>query len=81
MESRGRGISAYHVSLALMLNMTGMSISISVNTDDPGALDCTMDSEFQLLIENFGFGEVEFSRIFADSLAARFAPELRYPRP
>jgi adenosine deaminase len=53
-------------------------ISVSVNTDDPGAFGNTMDGEFRLLHETFGFGEPEFSRIFRDSLAARFAPELKY---
>jgi adenosine deaminase len=55
-------------------------LSISVNTDDPGAFGSTMDGEFRLLHDTFGFGEAEFDRIFGDSLAARFAPKLRYLR-
>jgi hypothetical protein len=39
-----------------------------------------MDGEFRLLHDTFGFGEAEFDRIFGDSLAARFAPKLRYLR-
>jgi adenosine deaminase len=53
-------------------------IGVSVNTDDPGAFGNTMDGEFRILHETFGFREPEFSRIFHDSLAARFAPELKY---
>jgi aminodeoxyfutalosine deaminase len=53
-------------------------ISVSVNTDDPGAFGSSMDGEFRLLHETFGFGEPEFAHIFRDSLAARFAPELKY---
>jgi len=57
-----------------------VGVSVSVNTDDPGAFGSTMDGEFRLLRETFGLGEAEFARIFRDSLSARFAPELRYFR-
>ncbi|HXH21693.1 MAG TPA: adenosine deaminase family protein [Dehalococcoidia bacterium] len=53
-------------------------VSISVNTDDPGAFGSTMDGEFRLLHETFGFGEAEFAHIFEASLAARFASKLKY---
>ena len=53
-------------------------LSVSVNTDDPGAFESSMDGEFRLLRDTFSLGEVEFARIFRDSLAARFAPELKY---
>ena len=55
-------------------------VSLSVNTDDPGAFGSSMTGEFSLLHETFGFGEPDFARIFRDSLAARFAPDLRYLR-
>jgi len=53
-------------------------LSVSVNTDDPGALANTMEGEFRLLHDTFGLAEAEFARIFRDSLTARFAPKLRY---
>jgi adenosine deaminase len=53
-------------------------LSISVNTDDPGAFGNSMTGEFTLLHETFGFGEAEFTRIFQDSLSARFEANLKY---
>jgi adenosine deaminase len=68
-------IDAHPIARAL-----AAGVSLSVNTDDPGAFASTMDAEFGLLHHGFGFTEADFARIFRDSLAARFAPELRYRR-
>jgi adenosine deaminase len=54
-----------------------LGLSFSVNTDDPGPFECRMASEYELLAEVFGFDERDFEQIYANSLAARFQPELR----
>ncbi|MGD9100617.1 MAG: hypothetical protein PVF45_09050, partial [Anaerolineae bacterium] len=54
-----------------------LGLNFSVNTDDPGPFECSMASEYALLAEVFGFGEQDFERIYANSLAARFQPNLR----
>ena len=53
-------------------------IQFSLNTDDPGAFGCSMTSEYKQAAEIFGFTEEDMRQIFRNSLAARFAPELRY---
>jgi adenosine deaminase len=58
-----------------------LGLSFSVNTDDPGAFGSSMESEYRLLAENFGYREADFERVYRDSLNARFAPKLRYPAP
>jgi adenosine deaminase len=49
-----------------------LGLSFSVNTDDPGIFECSMESEFDLLARVFGFEESDFQKIYANSLAARF---------
>ncbi|MEX0785260.1 MAG: hypothetical protein WD939_01355 [Dehalococcoidia bacterium] len=56
-----------------------LQLSFSVNTDDPGAFECSMESEFDLLRDLFGFDDAAFERIARNALAARFQPELRGP--
>jgi adenosine deaminase len=58
-----------------------LGLSFSINSDDPGAFDCTPGSESRLLAERFGFTEEDFAAIYRNSLAARFQPALRYPMP
>ena len=55
-----------------------LGLSFSINTDDPGAFQCSMESEFKLLEEQFGFQDEDFEKIRRDSLGARFQPALRY---
>ncbi len=55
-----------------------LGLNFGVNTDDPGPFECSLESEFQLLSERFGFGEADFRRIFENSLNARFQPALRH---
>jgi adenosine deaminase len=57
---------------------TELGVSFSINTDDPGAFACSLETEYRLLAETFGFGAVHFQKVFQDSLAARFQPNLRY---
>ena len=54
-----------------------LGMNFSINTDDPGAFLCSMDSEYALLVEKFGFQVQDFERIYHHTLAARFQPELR----
>jgi adenosine deaminase len=54
-----------------------LGLSFSINTDDPGAFECSMTSECALLADLFGFSESDFDRIRENSLAARFQPRLR----
>jgi adenosine deaminase len=56
-----------------------LGVSFSINTDDPGAFGCSMESEHRLLAKTFGFGATDFHKVFQNSLAARFQPKLRYP--
>jgi adenosine deaminase len=54
-----------------------LGLSFSVNTDDPGPFECSLESEYALLAETFGFDEGDWQRIYDNSLAARFQPNLR----
>jgi aminodeoxyfutalosine deaminase len=53
-------------------------LSFSINTDNPGAFGCSLESEYQLLADSIGFTAANFQTIFRHSLAARFQPKLRY---
>jgi adenosine deaminase len=55
-----------------------LGIKFSLNTDDPGAFGCSMTTEYERAAEAFGFTREDFREIFRNSLAARFAPKLRY---
>lgn len=55
-----------------------LGMNYSINTDDPGIFECSMNSEYQLLANAFGFSEDEFRRIYQNSLNARFQEKLRY---
>jgi adenosine deaminase len=54
-------------------------LNFSVNTDDPGAFECSLSTEYGRVADNFGFSGGDFSAIFRQSLSARFARNLRYP--
>jgi aminodeoxyfutalosine deaminase len=56
----------------------GLGIGFSVNTDDPGAFNCSLASEYDTLINEFAFGIEDFTNIFENSLRARFEPKLRF---
>jgi adenosine deaminase len=49
-----------------------LDLNFSINTDCPGVFECSMESEYELLSEIFGFGDSDFQRIFTNSLEARF---------
>jgi adenosine deaminase len=54
-----------------------LGLNFSINTDDPGPFECSMESEYELLTSVFGFGESDLRRICCNSLEARFQPNLR----
>lgn len=49
-----------------------LGLRFSVNTDDPGPFGNSMESEYALLQNVFGFTEDDLGRVFAHSAAARF---------
>jgi adenosine deaminase len=49
-----------------------LGLSFSINTDNPGAFGCSMNSEFQLAADLWDFGPVEFEALFHQAWAARF---------
>lgn len=55
-----------------------LGMSVSINTDDPGIFECSLESEFRLVEQVFGFRDEDFERMRADALSARFQPVLRY---
>jgi adenosine deaminase len=54
-----------------------LGLNISVNTDDPGPFECSMNSEYDLLQSMFGFTEDDFKVIYNNSIGARFQKNLR----
>lgn len=61
-------LAEHPISRARELNM-----SYSVNTDDPGAFGCSITSEYQLLVDRFGFSQQDLEQITDNALAAGFA--------
>jgi len=57
-----------------------LGLNFSVNTDDPGPFECSMESEYELLARVFGFDDDDFERLYARTLEARFQPALRIGR-
>ncbi len=51
-----------------------------MNTDDPGPFLNSMTSEYQVLVNTFGFDEADFQRIYANTLSARFSARAIIPR-
>jgi adenosine deaminase len=56
-----------------------LGLSVSVNSDIPGPLGCSLTSECELLAHVFGFTADDFAWLRANALAARFQPVLRGP--
>ncbi len=68
-----KDMASHPIGLARDLKM-----NFSINTDDPGAFDCDMNSEFALVAGTFHFGDEDFAAVATNSLAARFQPNLRF---
>jgi adenosine deaminase len=54
-----------------------LGLNYSINTDDPGPFECSLESEYTLVADTFGFDARDWQRIFTNSLSARFQPDLR----
>ncbi len=50
-----------------------LGIEFSINTDDPGPFECSLNSEFDLVRRTFGFNASDFDKVFESSMRARFA--------
>jgi len=55
-----------------------LGMNFSLSTDNPGAFECSLTSEFQLAMEALAFQPDDFNTVFRNSLSARFQPKLRY---
>jgi adenosine deaminase len=49
-----------------------LGLDFSVNTDDPGPFENSMDGEHALLARTFGFGPDDFRKLYENTFAARF---------
>lgn len=49
------------------------NLSFSINTDDPGAFECSMTSELHLVADRFGWSSDDLRAIHARTVAAGFA--------
>lgn len=50
-----------------------LGVEFSINTDDPGPFECSLNSEFDLVRRTFGFSASDFDNVFESSMRARFA--------
>lgn len=50
-----------------------LGMNYSVSTDDPAPFGCTMNSEYALLVREFGFGPDDFAAIHRNALRSSFA--------
>ena len=57
-------------------NAKDLGINFGINTDDPGPLQCSMESEYRLLANIFKFDDSDFHNIMSNSLSARFQSKL-----
>jgi adenosine deaminase len=49
-----------------------LGLNFSINTDDPGTFECTLESEYRLAVEQFGFAFEDLERVTASALRSRF---------
>lgn len=60
-----------------ILQAKALGLSFSVNTDDPGVFESSLEAEYELLASAFSFDGGDFERLYANTLGARFQPVLR----
>jgi adenosine deaminase len=58
-----------------------LGISYSINTDDPGPCECSLESELALAVQQAELGATDLQAIARNALAARFGRELRIDLP
>lgn len=49
-----------------------LGVNFSINTDDPGPFQNTMNSEYELAAQRFGFTRADLRGVTQNALAARF---------
>lgn len=49
-----------------------LGLNFSINTDDPGPLDCTLSDEFGIAERMFGFSQTDFETVFNNAMKSRF---------
>lgn len=49
-----------------------LGLNFSINTDDPGTFACTVESEYRLAAEKFGFSEDDLLHVTANAMASLF---------
>jgi adenosine deaminase len=54
-----------------------LGVSFSLSTDDPGPFECTIESEYQLLMHKFNFSEDQLKALTSEALQNAFAREFR----
>lgn len=55
-----------------------LGMNFSLNTDNPGAFQCSLQSEFQLASKTLRFEPDDFQSVFRSAFAARFQAKLRH---
>ncbi len=50
-----------------------LGMNFSINSDDPGAFMCSMNSEYTRLVEVFGFNTRDFMQVYRNTLNAKFS--------
>ncbi len=69
--------SILHIEEHPLRRAKELGLSFSVNTDDPGPFECSMESEYALVSEALGFDRDNWRTVYTNALAARFQPRLR----
>ncbi|MDX2266088.1 MAG: hypothetical protein NW215_14105 [Hyphomicrobiales bacterium] len=72
LTSNQRTAAVHDLSRHPILTAHEMGLSFSVNTDDPGAFDCSLSSEWALAGEICGFGPRDYAVLLETTLTARF---------
>lgn len=55
-----------------------LELNFSINSDDPGAFECTPGSEYGLASQKFGFSRDDLLRVTRNALNSRFCPHLKF---
>jgi adenosine deaminase len=64
--------SVSHIEAHPIKHARDLGLNFSVNTDDPGIFECSLETEYALLANSFGFDARDFQAIYENALSARF---------
>lgn len=64
--------SVSHIEAHPIKHARDLGLNFSVNTDDPGIFECSLETEYALLVNDFGFEARDFQAIYENALSARF---------